>query len=462
MTAFVLGFALAAWLLARESDRWAKINRLRQNMIGIRGIAEAPVTNPTPTDPTVLSQRALATTSSPETGNPPHLASLGRNSSPLVAHPSADVFPWKTKVITTLFWVGEQQVEGKTSLQHESVWDKDWLKNFGGVDDPEPAARRDYIPISFIPRQNPFYCALPYNDVEHGKFKPEAPNVIPWFKQVHGEPGRSVCKDRWVAIRKGDRICYAQWEDSGPFRTDHFQYVFQNERPTPNTSHGAGLCVSPAVRDYLNLAQTDVADWRFVEIRGVPPGPWRRYGENNPFVSVPRQPEESLTEQKDTTNPVAIEPAQNADSAGETVTLGPAEEPTKDLAERKKTTNPVGTEPVQQAATPDESVTSSSAARPTKTFAASKMPANQPATKRMANHRTSTDIVKISASAAKAVTTYAPRPDYPQQARSHRIEGSGVCVVAVDTANGSVSKAAMAQSTGNPLLDQTVLMTLRT
>ena len=31
----------------------------------------------------------------------------------------------------------------------------------------------------FIPRQNPFYCALPYNDVTHGQFKPEAPLVIP-------------------------------------------------------------------------------------------------------------------------------------------------------------------------------------------------------------------------------------------------------------------------------------------
>lgn len=460
-SAFVLGFALAASLLPRESDGWAKITGPRQNMIGIRGIAEAAVMNPTPTDPTVLSQTALVTMSSSETRQPPRPPSLGRSSSPLIAHSSADVFPWRTNIVTTVFWVGEQQVSGKTSPQHESVWDKDWLKNYGGVDDPERAARRDYIPISFVPRQNPFYCALPYNDVEQGNFKPEAPNVIPWFKQVHHGPGRSVCKDRWVAIRKGDRICYAQWEDSGPFRTDHFQYVFQNERPTPNASHGAGLCVSPAVRDYLNLAPTDVADWRFVEIRGVPPGPWRHYGENNPFVNAPRQAEESLTEQKDTINPVAIEPAQNADSAGETVMLAPAETPTKDLAERKKTTNPAGMEPAQQAATPGESVISSSSARPTKELAAWKMPANQPATKPTAGHRASAESV-ISASAAKAVTTYAPRPDYPQQARSHRIAGSGVCVVSVDPANGSVTDASMAQSTGNPLLDKSVLRTLRT
>jgi hypothetical protein len=105
-----------------------------------------------------------------------------------------------------------------------------------------------------------------------------------------------VCKDRWIAIRKGNRICYAQWEDCGPFRTDHFQYVFQNERPKPNLNHGAGLDVSPAVRDYLALAPTDVTDWQFVEVRDVAPGPWRSYGENNHFVIARRQAEKRVAE----------------------------------------------------------------------------------------------------------------------------------------------------------------------
>jgi curved DNA-binding protein CbpA len=39
--------------------------------------------------------------------------------------------------------------------------------------------------------------------------------------------------------------------------------------------HGTGLNVSPAVHDYLGLAPTDVTDWQFVEVRDVPPGPWR-------------------------------------------------------------------------------------------------------------------------------------------------------------------------------------------
>ena len=111
-------------------------------------------------------------------------------------------------------------------------------------------------------------------------------------------PGQSVCKGRWVAIRKENRTCYAQWEDCGPFRTDHFQYVFQNERPKPNLNDGAGLDVSPAVRDYLRLQPTNTTDWQFVEARDVPLGPWRSYGENNHFVIARRQTEQHLKEQK--------------------------------------------------------------------------------------------------------------------------------------------------------------------
>jgi hypothetical protein len=52
--------------------------------------------------------------------------------------------------------------------------------------------------------------------------------------------------------------------------------------------------VSPAVRDYLGLGAMDVTDWQFVEVRDVPPGPWRDYGDNNHFVIARRQAEERL------------------------------------------------------------------------------------------------------------------------------------------------------------------------
>lgn len=215
---------------------------------------------------------------------------------PTTSRTSTTRYPWKTNIITTVFWVGEQPTENNPVPNTKSSWDANWMGNYGGYDNPDPSARRNYIPVSFTPRQNPFYVALPYNDVTRGRFKPEAPLVIPWFKQEFKGQGQSVCRGRWLAIRKGNRVAYAQWEDCGPFRTDHFQYVFQNERPKPNLNKGAGLDVSPAVRDYLGMNSTDVVDWQFVEVRDVPAGPWRNFGDNNHFVIAKRQMEQRLVQ----------------------------------------------------------------------------------------------------------------------------------------------------------------------
>jgi hypothetical protein len=193
-------------------------------------------------------------------------------------------YPWKKNIVTTVFWIGELPGGNNLVPNRTSAWDKQWTKSYGGFDDPNPAHRRNYVPVKFTPQQNPFYCALPYNDKAHTGHRPEAPLVVPWFKAAYQSPAFSTCKDRWVAIRKGNRIAYAQWEDAGPFRTDQWQYVFGNDRPKPNLNKGAGLDVSPAVRDYLGLKQTDVTDWRFVDFSEVPHGPWSTLGENNTFV----------------------------------------------------------------------------------------------------------------------------------------------------------------------------------
>jgi hypothetical protein len=197
---------------------------------------------------------------------------------------SQNRFQWKTNIVTTLFWIGEPPGGHNPTPNHTSSWDKQWTKSYGGFDDPNPAHRSNYVPVKFTPRQNPFYCALPYNDKARTGHRTEASRVVPWFGSAYQGPAVSTCKDRWVAIRKGNRVAYAQWEDAGPFRTDHWQYVFGNERPKPNLNNGAGLDVSPAVRDYLGLKETDVTDWRFVEFSEVPRGPWAVLGENNTFV----------------------------------------------------------------------------------------------------------------------------------------------------------------------------------
>lgn len=210
-------------------------------------------------------------------------------------------YPWKKNIVTTVFWVGELPTQNNPVPNTKSSWDAAWRANFGGYDNPE--RRNGYLPAGFTPQLNPFYVALPYNDVTRGRTKPEAKMVIPWFKSSFEREGKSVCRDRWVAIRKGNRVCYAQWSDCGPFRTDHWQYVFGNERPKPNLNQGAGLDVSPAVRDYLGIKGKDVADWKFVEFRDVPPGPWAKWGENNHFIIAARQKAERVASRKPASSP---------------------------------------------------------------------------------------------------------------------------------------------------------------
>jgi len=100
----------------------------------------------------------------------------------------SSVYPWKTNIVTTVFWVGEQAGGNNPVPNYKSSWtligqELRWNRC------SDAGARRNYIPIAFIPKQNPFYCALPYNDVTHGQFKPEAPLVIPWFKHDYRGPG---------------------------------------------------------------------------------------------------------------------------------------------------------------------------------------------------------------------------------------------------------------------------------
>lgn len=193
-------------------------------------------------------------------------------------------YPWKLDITTTVFWVGEHPTQNNPVPNYKSSWDPQWAQNYGGFDDPDISNRRNFIPARFTPRQNPFYVALPYNDVTRGTTKPESRRAIPWFREAFQKEGQSVCKGRWVAIRYRGRIAYAQWEDCGPFRTDHWQYVFGTERPRMNLNQGAGLDVSPGVRDFLGLKGKDSCDWKFVDFKDVPPGPWAKYGDNNSFV----------------------------------------------------------------------------------------------------------------------------------------------------------------------------------
>src|SRR5256884_9532396 len=75
---------------------------------------------------------------------------------PTSSRPAVQRYAWKTNIVTTVFWVGEQAGGNNPVPNFRSSWDLNWQANYGGFDNPEKSDRRNYIPISFVPRQNPF------------------------------------------------------------------------------------------------------------------------------------------------------------------------------------------------------------------------------------------------------------------------------------------------------------------
>lgn len=204
------------------------------------------------------------------------------------------LYPWKTHVTCTIFWIGEQPTDRNPTPNCKSSWDQNWAANFGGYDDPDPTNRianhsaSEFRPKKFIPKLNPFYVALPYNDVQGwGRHKPEAARVIPWFSRMRPLPGKTVCKGRWVQIYNGSRSCYGQWEDCGPWETDDWEFVFGSKPPKTSQNGAAGIDLSPSIRDYLGLRSGQKVHWRFVEANQVPFGPWKKYGQEQPAANNP-------------------------------------------------------------------------------------------------------------------------------------------------------------------------------
>lgn len=244
-------------------------------------IASANITSESASISALSISRQSLTSSSNQT--------LPRVFAPTLPRTTYTKYPWKMDIVGTVFWVGEASTAANPTPNHKSSWDTNWQSNYGGFDDPERRAS-DYRPANFVPRQNPFYVALPYNDcVDYNTTKKDAPRVIPWFKQVFKKDGQSVCRDHWVAIRYGDRICYAQWSDCGPFLTNDASYVFGDARPANPQNNSAGIDISPAVRDYLGFKSGRKCDWRFVDLHEIPDGPWKNFGSNNHFVQQAKQ-----------------------------------------------------------------------------------------------------------------------------------------------------------------------------
>ena len=164
-------------------------------------------------------------------------------------------------IVAEIFWIGE---EGNSSS-----WESDWVGSYGGVDTPH---QRDlYHPVAFTPNQNPFYVALPYNDLgSDGQLKSNIADYIPWATP-NDTPTQSICKNRWLKITANRKDAYGQWEDVGPVGDNDINYLFDRSKPLTTPS----ISLSPAIRDYLGIDTNSSVDWEFVDDEDVPDGPWR-------------------------------------------------------------------------------------------------------------------------------------------------------------------------------------------
>lgn len=175
------------------------------------------------------------------------------------------------KTMTTVFWVGEgATAENGYIDNYGSFWDSHWMKHYGGVDSPRH--RDGYLPAGFTPKQNPFYVALPFGEVDRdGKLKEEA-KKIPGFD----ETAAPLTRNRWVEIRYKGKSCFAQWQDVGPYEENDFDWVFGSaQKPKNKFGLKAGLDISPAAAQYLGIEDSARTEWRFVDAAGVPDGPWK-------------------------------------------------------------------------------------------------------------------------------------------------------------------------------------------
>jgi hypothetical protein len=195
-------------------------------------------------------------------------------------------YPVHRQVLAMQFRLGAivSQRDGYDGQSVSSAWDARWAQHYGGCDGLGPvgvacsadtAARRgpDWFPTVTVPRENPYYVALPFDDlVPNGTTGRErmAWSQDPGFAGRQGDRTVSFLKNRWVSVSGPAGTCFAQVEDTGPGAPDP-AYVFDAEAPKDYY----GMHLSPALFRCLGFDGTALdgrVDWAFVDAPDQ--GPW--------------------------------------------------------------------------------------------------------------------------------------------------------------------------------------------
>ncbi|MBU0457397.1 MAG: RlpA-like double-psi beta-barrel domain-containing protein [Nanoarchaeota archaeon] len=151
-----------------------------------------------------------------------------------------------------------------------NAWDNYWEYHYGGTDWPfNRNPDNIYFPEGFTPKENPFYTASLYDDVQE-KGRPADAKLIPWAWDV--PEFVSLMKNRWVEVKYNSKSCFAQIQDTGPYAS--FDNMFKE-----GTHNYDGFDLSPAVWYCLGVPLDwgrFRGSWRFVNDKDVPDGPWKQ------------------------------------------------------------------------------------------------------------------------------------------------------------------------------------------
>lgn len=178
--------------------------------------------------------------------------------------------PNHSNVTATVFWVGESESDDNDQIHNRaSAWIDDWVGAYGGIDGEDD--RCNYKPCAFTPQENPFYFALPYNDLDDSGNQKSSAKNIPWYNPNIAKD-QTQLRNYWIKVTSNGKTAYGQWGDVGPFGEEDFDYVFGNAKPQEKR---AGLDLSPAMAEYLVIDGRGQADWTFVYAKDVPAGPWK-------------------------------------------------------------------------------------------------------------------------------------------------------------------------------------------
>ncbi len=223
-----------------------------------------------------------------------------------VSNEEAPAWPIHTNIIASLFWVGEGASDDNGDISnYGSAWRSSWTIDYGLEDKPSLVRDANGFPTSssYKNTENPYYFALPYNDLgslvsdgdgnevfdnsltndktKYG-YKTNRKTVVYWNADsilMSSNSSKSMVKNRWIKITANGNTAYAQWEDAGPFYYNDINYVFGTSVPLNQNRLGAGIDLSPAVMKKLfgeaNKGKATVS-WQFVNESEVPADPWKK------------------------------------------------------------------------------------------------------------------------------------------------------------------------------------------